>query len=206
VKPIEGEHLVVPGRELEGPDRWETVFGRPGPITVENGFGNDEFLLDLAERRPEECFLAIDYSRPRARSYLNKIALRKLRNVRVLLEHAAAALGLCLDDGTVREYYVLFPDPWPKKRHAEHRLVAPWFAREVLRTLVPGGRIHIATDDAPYRDQVLTVMESGGFVNARGPGGHGPRPDDLESTIFERRWIERGREVYHMRFERETET
>jgi len=197
---------VVPGRELRGPDRWEAIFGRPGPITVEIGFGKDEFLLELAERRPEECFLAIDFSRPRSRSYLNKIALRGLANVRVLLEHAAAALGLCLDDELVREYYVLFPDPWPKKRHAEHRLVAPWFAREVRRTLVPGGRIHIATDHAPYRDQILAVMEDGGFRNSRGPGGHGPRPEGFESTIFERRWIERGREVCHMQFERETGT
>ncbi|MHC4858724.1 MAG: tRNA (guanosine(46)-N7)-methyltransferase TrmB, partial [Planctomycetota bacterium] len=61
------------------------MFGRPGPLDVEIGFGKDEFLLDLAERRPEGRFLAIDYSRPRARSYLVKIGLRRLTNVRVLL-------------------------------------------------------------------------------------------------------------------------
>lgn len=191
-----------PGEELRGPDGWEEVFGGPGPLTVEVGFGKDEFLLDLAERRPGDRFLAIDYSRPRARSYLNKIGVRGLTNVRVLLEHAATALGLCLADGSVREYYVLFPDPWPKERHAANRLVAPWFAREAGRTLVPEGRVMLATDHAPYRDRIIEVMEDGGFENARGPGGYGPRPEGLDSTIFERRWLEKGREVAYMQFVR----
>ena len=101
------EFLVRPGENLLGPDGWEEIFGRPGLMDVEVGFGKDEFLLDLAERRLEGRFLAVDYSRPRTRSYLNKIAARGLRNVRVLLEHAAAAIGLCLADASVEEYYVL---------------------------------------------------------------------------------------------------
>lgn len=194
---------MTPGIDLGGPDRWPEVYGRTGLLTVEIGFGKDEFLLEIAERRPEDLFLAIDFSRPRAHSYLNKIERRGLTNVRVLLEHAANAIGLCLADDAVGEYYVLCPDPWPKARHAANRLVSPWFAREVARTLVPGGRIVLATDDEPYREQILDVMEShGGFTNLLGPGGHGERPEEFAATLFEKRWIGKGREVAYMQFRR----
>jgi len=198
---------VVPGVDLMGPDRWPEVFGRSGLLDVEIGFGKDEFLLDVAESRPEGLYLAVDFSRPRTRAYLRKIELRGLTNVRVLYEHAAHAVGLCLSRNSVREYHVLCPDPWPKARHAANRLVSPWFAREVARTLVEEGRITIATDDVPYRGQILEVMEAhGGFRNERGPGGHGPRPEGFESTIFERRWLLKGREVSYMQFRRERVT
>lgn len=195
--------LVNPGTDLLGPDRWHEVFGRPGPFDVEIGFGKDEFLLEQAQEDPDGLFLAVDYSRPRARSYLNKIRMRGLTNVRVLLTHAATAIGLCLPDRSVRRYYVLCPDPWPKERHAAHRLVRPWFAREAARTLVPGGLITLATDHPPYLDQIIEVMEGSGlFSNLMGEGRSGPRPEGFSSTIFERRWIDRGRQVSWVQFVR----
>ena len=61
--------LLTPGRDLSGPDDWARVFGAEGPLTVEIGFGKDEFLLDLAGARPEGRYLAVDFSRPRSRSW-----------------------------------------------------------------------------------------------------------------------------------------
>jgi tRNA (guanine-N7-)-methyltransferase len=171
---------------------------------VEVGFGKDEFLLCLAEARPDLDFLAIDYSRPRARSYLRKIERRRLTNVRVLVEHAMVAVSLCLADASVREFFVLFSDPWPKKRHASHRIVAPWFAREAARTLLPGGKVTLATDHAPYRDEILAVLQSEPRLrNLLGPGGSGPRPAEYPETIFERRWLGKGKVVWYMQFARE---
>ena len=94
-------------------------------------------------------------------------------------------------------------EPWPKKRHASHRLVSPWFAREVERTCVPGGRITLATDHPPYRDQMIEVLEShGGFENLRGPGAYGDRIEGFTETIFERRWLLRGKNVFYIQFRR----
>ena len=68
--------------------------GNPKNTGSLQSLGKDEFLLGLAEQHPERLYLGIDYSRPRTRSYLRKIGLRKLTNVRVLFEHAANALQL----------------------------------------------------------------------------------------------------------------
>ena len=179
------------------------MFGRSGPLSVEIGYGKDEFLLELAGARPEGRFLGVDFSRPRTRSYLRKIALRRLENVRVLFEHAANAIGYCLDDASVAELFVLFPDPWPKERHARRRLVRPWFAREAARVIEPGGRFTLATDHPPYRDQMIEVIEeNGNFANLRGAGGYGPRPEGFDETIFERRWLDLGRDVFYLQFSR----
>lgn len=180
------------------------MFGREGPLTVEIGFGKDEFLLEYAEARPDGLFVAVDYCRPRARSYLRKIARRRLPNVRVLMEHAMDAVTLCLPDAGVAEFFVLFSDPWPKARHAAHRLVAPWFAREAARALVDGGKVTLATDHAPYRDDILAVMEGNPrFRNALGPGGFGPRPEEYPATIFEKRWLGKGKDIFYLQFVRE---
>jgi tRNA (guanine-N7-)-methyltransferase len=203
-KPIDETWLVKPGENLRGPMDWAGQFGSEGPITVEIGFGKDEFLLRVAEEYPERRFLAVDFSKSRGRSYMNKIARRRLTNVRVMLDHAANVVTMCLPDAGVEEYFVLFPDPWPKDRHANHRLVRPWFAREIARTLIPGGKITVATDDEPYHEQILDVMEGhGGFTNLLGPGGWGPRPFGHDETLFERRWVDQGRNIHYMHFERE---
>ncbi len=201
----EERFLVRPGVDLRGPGDWGTVFGRKGELSVEIGYGKDEFLLELAEARPDGLFLGIDFSRPRTRSYLRKIAKRRLENVRVLYEHAANAIGYCLGDQAVSELFVLFPDPWPKERHARNRLVRPWFAREAARVLEPGGRFTLATDHPPYRDQMIEVIEANGaFTNLRGPGNFGPRPEGFDETIFERRWVDQGRDVFYLQYTRVT--
>ncbi|MEN8149799.1 MAG: tRNA (guanosine(46)-N7)-methyltransferase TrmB [Planctomycetota bacterium] len=180
------------------------MFGAEGPLTVEIGFGKDEFLLRVAEQYPERRFLAVDFSKSRGRSYMNKIARRRLTNVRVMLDHAANVVTMCLPDAGVEELFVLFPDPWPKDRHANHRLVRPWFAREAYRMMIPGAKITLATDDEPYHEQILEVLEShGGFTNLLGPGGWGPRPTGHDETLFERRWVDQGRSIHYMHFERE---
>ena len=110
---------------------------------------------------------------------------------------AELALGVCFANGSIDELHVYFPDPWPKARHARNRLVQPWFAREVRRVLAPGGVLYLATDDVPYRDQMLEVMEDGGFDNLLDAAWTEEAPLGHE-TKFERLWREHGRDIHHM--------
>ena len=76
------DRFIVPGGSLSGPHGWGEVFGQEGLLDVEIGFGKDEFLLDVAEVRPEGLFVGVDFSLPRSISYLRKIEMRGLTNVR----------------------------------------------------------------------------------------------------------------------------
>jgi tRNA (guanine-N7-)-methyltransferase len=65
--------------------------------------------------------------------------------------------------------WLLFPDPWPKKRHHKRRLVQPDFVKLVAAALAPGGRFSLATDWQSYAEQMLAVLEAEeAFVNLCG--------------------------------------
>ena len=184
--------LVRPGRELPGPGSWDAVFGRRAPLEVEVGFGRDDGLMRRAKARPERDFLGVELKADRVRTYLGRASRMGLRNLRVVPGRAEVVLGVLLPDARAAAVRILFPDPWPKERHASHRLFQPFFARQVRRVLEPGGLLEAATDDAAYGAQMREVVEGvGGFE-----GGPPERPDERSlddgTTIFERKGLAQG--------------
>jgi tRNA (guanine-N7-)-methyltransferase len=184
--------LVRPGRELAGPGGWDAVFGRRAPLQVEVGFGRDEGLLRRAKRSPERDFLGIELKRERVETYLGRAARAGLRNVRVAPGRAEVVLGILLPDARAAAIRVEFPDPWPKDRHAHHRLVQPHFVREARRVLEPGGALVMATDDAPYQEQMRTVVASAGGFEGGEVDPERERSLADGTTIFERKGLQRG--------------
>jgi tRNA (guanine-N7-)-methyltransferase len=197
--------LVVPGRELRGPDDWPRLFGRAAPLVVEIGFGKDTFLLERAARDPDTDHVGVERDPHRVQAFLQRAADRGLDNVRALPVTAEMALGLCLPDSALTELHVYFPDPWPKARHAAHRMIQPWFGREARRVLRTDGAAYLATDDADYAQAMLDVFErSGLFRNLLGPEATGDTPcaplARAHLTKFERLWRRRGRTIRHLAF------
>ena len=192
---------MVPGRELTGPGGWSALFGRAAPLVVEIGFGKDTFLLERAAECPAVDHVGVERDPERVHSFLEQAERRGLANVRALPVSAEMALGQCFEDGAVIEVHVYFPDPWPKERHARHRLVQPWFPREAHRVLVPGGALVLATDDTHYTAQMLDVIEGSGlFMNTAGPECTASHPALGWETKFERLWRGQGRTIRHMAF------
>jgi tRNA (guanine-N7-)-methyltransferase len=194
--------LVRPGRELRGPGDWDGLYGRSAPLEVEVGFGRDEGLLRRAKAAPDRDFLGIELKGDRVRAYLGRAIRAGVRNLRVVPGKAEVVLGVLLPAGRAAAVRVLFPDPWPKDRHAPHRLFQPFFVREARRVLEPGGILAAATDDAAYGDQIERVVrETGGFEGV--PGGEsGERSRDEGTTIFERKGLAQGAAIRRFRWRR----
>lgn len=191
--------LVLPGRELPARGAWDSVFtapGAPGRLIVEIGFGKDPFLLDRAAEHPADRHVGIERDPARVASFCRAAARRGLHNVRGVPLSAELSLGLGFLDGSVDELHVYFPDPWPKERHADQRLVRPWFAQEAARVLAPGGRVFLATDQAPYAAQMRAVLEARGFVARAAADGGG------SGTKFERLWRSKGRRIQYLAYTR----
>ncbi len=188
--------LVVPGDGLRAPGDWREIFGRDAPLVVEIGFGKDTFLLEEAQAHPERDHIGVERDPHRVQLFLQRADDRGLTNVRALPVAGELALGVCLEDASVTALHVYFPDPWPKERHELNRLVRPWFAREATRVLVSGGRLHLATDEAAYHEQMEEVLEGDGLtlVDREPPGGH--------ATRFETLWRERGRTIRNLTYSR----
>ena len=130
----------------------EKIFGRKGPLHVDLGCGDGAFLCALAERVPEKNFLGIERLLGRIRTATRKAA--NIANVRLLRVEGSYAVQYLLPSGSVETFYLLFPDPWPKRRHHRHRIVTPDFLNSVHAVLDENGLLLIATDHVDYFDKI----------------------------------------------------
>ena len=187
---------------IQTPDL-EQVFGRNAPCTLEIGFGNGESLATMAEQEPATDFIGVEVHRPGIGHLLMKLAQRELTNVRVCNADALQVLNHCIPDRSLERVLLLFPDPWPKKRHHKRRIVQPAFIERVAGKLVTGGVLHLATDWENYAKHMLEVMaRMPAFRNRAGSGEFSPRPHYRPLTKFEQRGQRLGHTVRDLIFER----
>ena len=176
------------------------------PLEVEIGPGEDDFLSESAEAHPETNWLGIEYSQKRIRRYDRKIqrGTGHLPNLRLIWRPAADLIEPFLSPEQVSAYHIYFPDPWPKAHHARYRLLAPEFVAVLCNSLVPGGRIDLATDSADYADEIREAFQAVPGMHAEAPGNAlegavpGARP-----TVFEERWRAAGRSIHFLRYRKD---
>ena len=141
----------------------EKIFRRKAPLHVDLGCGDGSFLCALAQRLPDKNFLGIERLSGRVRSSARKAA--SLDNVRLLQMESSYAVRYLLPGESVETFYLLFPDPWPKRRHQRRRIVTPDFLNSVHAALEHNGVIYIATDHHDYFRKIKEIGESvPGFV------------------------------------------
>jgi tRNA (guanine-N7-)-methyltransferase len=179
------------------------VFGRDAPRTLEIGFGNGENLVTLASSHPERDFLGIEVHRPGVGRLLMALESRGLTNVRLVCHDAVEVLAQQIPACWLEEILVLFPDPWPKKRHHKRRLIQRPFAETLISRLANGGRLRIATDWEPYALEMLeTLRQLPELRNEATAGAFVARPAERAPTRFERRGERLGHEVWDLAFRR----
>jgi tRNA (guanine-N7-)-methyltransferase len=138
---------------------WDGHVPRP-PLEVDVGCGKGRFLLARATANPQADFLGIDRMLRRVRKVDNKARRLGLANIRLLRMEAYYAVAYLIPPMAVTTYYIFFPDPWPKKRHHEHRLFNPRFVEALHLTLAPGGKVHFTTDHLPYFGEVKAILSA----------------------------------------------
>ncbi len=181
----------------------DTLFGRRARRVAEVGFGNGDHLLALAAAHPAEDFLGIEVHRPGLGRLLLQLEQRALGNVRVVCRDAVEVLERCLDGSCLDEILILFPDPWPKKRHHKRRLIQPPFVALLAERLRSGGALRLATDWEPYAVEMLATLSAEGRLrNVAAEGGFVPRPAERSPTRFERRGERLGHQVWDLEFRR----
>jgi tRNA (guanine-N7-)-methyltransferase len=181
----------------------DRLFGRTARRTLEIGFGNGEHLLECAVAAPDTDFIGIEVHRPGVGHLLLGAAQAGIGNLRLLAHDAVEVLELQIPPLSLDALYLLFPDPWPKKRHHKRRIVTPQFAELAASRLKSGARIHLATDWEPYAAQMLEVLEACGALANCVPGG-GFLDSGLARTAtrFERRGQRLGHRVRELLYQR----
>lgn len=137
--------------------RWHEHFGNNNPIYLELGCGKAAFSLEMARRYPGRNFVGIDLKADRL-WYAAKLALEQGLNNLALLQINLLTVGEHFADNEVDEIWITFPDPFPKKRQAKHRMINPQFLRLYELILRPGGRFHLKTDNLELFHYTLEIL------------------------------------------------
>ncbi len=188
------ESTWLPSGNLLERYAWASLFGNDHPVEVELGAGDGGFILAWAARHPDRNFIALERLLGRCRKIAKRSAEQGMVNLKALrLESAYFIRHLCPPE-SVSRIHIMFPDPWPKKKHHKHRLIQPAFLEDTLRVLVPGGALRFTTDHTDYFAWAQGVWEqSPGWHNA----GSWDATDDPR-TDFEKTFLAEGREFHRV--------
>lgn len=187
----------------ENPDRiplnLKARFG-DRPIWLEVGFGGGEHLVHQATSNPGTVIIG-------AEPYINGVAmlLGKIRrtNQDNISIHPGDARDLMdvLPDGSIEKAFLLYPDPWPKKRHHRRRFVTQEHLLPLARVLAKGAEFRVATDIPDYVRQTMEEVPKAGFEWLAENAQDWRKPwEDWISTRYEQKALREGRRPYYMTF------
>ena len=127
--------------------------------SLEIGFGTGEKLLQSAISYPDNLFIGIEYYKKGIAQLLLNIEKHKLKNIRLFYGDAFDYLKL-LKTNFLDEVLIMFPDPWPKKRHQKRRLVNGDFLKKIFKILKKNGKFIFSTDNISYFENVKTILKN----------------------------------------------
>jgi len=174
-----------------------------GPLWLEIGFGAGEHLAWQAAQNPGVTLVGCEVYRNGIAACLGWIERDQLTNVRIWPADARDLIER-MADAAVDRAFLLFPDPWPKKRHAERRFVGPANLDSLARILKPGAELRFATDDPAYLQWTLERLPAhpAFHLEAGGPPDWRQRPADWPPTRYEQKAIAEGRKPAYLSFRR----
>ena len=169
------------------------VFGRSAPLHVDLGCGDGSFLCQMAQQFPKRNFLGIERLTKRVEKV--RFKAEKIENVRVLRADTLFAVRYLLPECSVENFHLLFPDPWPKRRHQFRRIFTRHFLDAVAAALEKHGALCVATDQLDYFHQIERLSRAHLQFQVVPPS-----PDDpvLPLTKFDWKFREQGAPIYRL--------
>ncbi len=170
------------------------------PVWLEIGFGGGEHMVHQAVTYPDIAIIGAEPFVNGVAMLLGKIRRAGAKNVAV---HPGDARDLMdvLPEASIDKAFLLYPDPWPKKRHHRRRFVTPEHLQPLARVLKPGAEFRVATDIADYVRQTLEEVPKAGFDwLAEGPEDWRKPWADWISTRYEQKAIREGRPQHYLTF------
>ena len=175
------------------PLEWSQLFAREGPCDVEIGAGKGKFLLELAAAHPQRNLVAVERSAKYHRLCCERAARRGISNVRLIRTTGEDLLFRLLAANSVDTFFVLFSDPWPKKRHHKRRFFKPENVAALTRALVPGGHLLVKSDHDEYAAVIAEALSGDpGLIEVDPVGAFSALP----VTGFEQKYLVDGRTIH----------
>ncbi|MBM4354977.1 MAG: tRNA (guanosine(46)-N7)-methyltransferase TrmB, partial [Deltaproteobacteria bacterium] len=156
------------------------------PVAVEIGFGRGLFLVGLARSCPRWRVVGLEVRRKCVLSALTRLDREGLTNARVLLGDARELLPVYVNPGSLEALFLLFPDPWWKRKHHKRRLLSADLLAGLVGLLRPGGLFLVRSDVPMVLELTREAAAGTGFFREVPGAGF-----ELPVTDRERRYLER---------------
>lgn len=151
--PLEVAQAITESRLAELRERLVPLLATRLPITLEVGSGHGHFLTAYAQAHPEKFCIGIDLLPDRLARSERKSARAGLPNIAWIRADVNLFLEALPADTRLAEIFILFSDPWPKRRHWKNRVLQPEFLTGLAARAGEGARLCFRTDHAPYFSQ-----------------------------------------------------
>lgn len=179
----------------------QEIFGNSNPVFIEYCSGNGSWIAAKALQNPQLNWVAVELKFARVRKIWSKIKNLKLNNLFVICGEGLLTTRHYLANESIEGVFVNFPDPWPKKRHAKHRIIKPEFVKEMSRILKKQGNMTLVTDDETYSKEMIEVClaEANFFSQYPDPYFVHELPG-YGTSYFEDLWREKGKNIFYHQF------
>ncbi|MBN2906408.1 MAG: tRNA (guanosine(46)-N7)-methyltransferase TrmB [Rhodobacteraceae bacterium] len=171
-------------------------------VWLEIGFGGGEHMVHQAATHPQVALIGCEPFINGVAMLLGKLRAAGVDNVAV---HPGDVRDLfdVLPTASIARAFLLYPDPWPKKRHHRRRFVTPEHLAPLARVMRPGAILRVATDIPDYVRQTLVEVPRAGFEwLAETPADWRAPWDDWISTRYEQKALREGRPPHYLTFRR----
>jgi tRNA (guanine-N7-)-methyltransferase len=206
--------VVLANRVLYVPDHYDhyqefqfpgwsdpALFGNERPVRIEFCSGNGDWVAHRALSDRASNWVAIEKMFDRSRKIWSKTKNAALDNLFIICGEALNATSLYIPSLSVEEVFVNFPDPWPKKRHAKHRLINESFLEQLQRILKPSGLATLVTDDVDYCQQMIhQFIECPSFQPVHPAPFYTTHCSDYGTSYFEQLWRRKGKLIHYLQF------
>jgi tRNA (guanine-N7-)-methyltransferase len=179
-------------------------FERQAPLILEIGFGMGDATAKIAQTRAGDNFLCCEVHAPGVGALLKRCGEEDIGNIRIVQHDAIEVMDFMLGENSLDGVHIFFPDPWHKSRHHKRRLIQSPFVSRLALHIKRGGYLHLATDWAPYAEQMLQVLSAEPLIKntATDPSGLAEKPSYRPLTKFENRGLKLGHCVWDLVFEK----
>lgn len=191
------ENKIIPETIIHLPDLFLLTKEK---YHLEIGFGSGEHLVARALQSPEIGFIGCEPFINGVASLIKHIDSHSIDNIRIVIDDARLLLK-ALPDASINRIYILFPDPWHKKRHHKRRIVSQETIHDLSRILETNGMLYMATDILNYAEWMQEIMAGRPeFCLEMGSRNSlTERPSDWpEATKYEKKGTNAGRQATYM--------
>ena len=170
---------------------------------LEIGFGYGENLIHLSKNNSDTSFIGCEVYEPGIANLVEKIEIENLKNIYIYPKNIFSLFDN-LEKNSFQKVFILYPDPWPKKKHFKRRLISEILLEKIHEILKKNGLIFISTDSTDYLNLILFkffLNKKFLWVNKKIVDCY-KRPKELIESKYEKKAIMKSNKKFFLKFKK----